>query len=178
MCDCDCAPSHPAAVPDPAAGTSSGDANRSYWVTLPPGALELDVEPAMLVLMLHGWFDMAYDPAARDAAEDELLHDNITAYVAAADLNVITVFPVGSGAGETGNGSAIYAWNAPGNGVNTAPGPKGPTCATPRPSADQCVVHRMSIACAILDRSTGGGGREAFVIVAPWAAAPPWPPSH
>ena len=57
--------------------------------------------------------------------------------MAGAGLNVITVFPVGSGSGETGNGSSVYAWNAPGNGINTRPGPKGPTCATPRPPGDR-----------------------------------------
>ena len=153
-------------VPDPAAGPT-GAANRSYWIALPPTASDAPpatpATPATLVLMLHGWVDMSGFPS-HDAAEDEMKNDNLTAFVAKHALNVVSVFPVGSGAGETGTGTSdegstssgsIYAWNAPGNGLNTRPGPKGRTCKTPRQPS---VQYPCFESCTRKGGGGGGGG--------------------
>jgi poly(3-hydroxybutyrate) depolymerase len=105
----------------------------------------------MLVLMLHGWFDMDWDPAALDAGQDEMLNDNLTSFIEASGINAIAVFPVGSGKGETAN-STIYAWNAPGNGLNQKAGPKGQICATPRSSG---VQYPCFASCERLPASAG-----------------------
>lgn len=118
-------------VPDPLAGPS-GKANRTYWVVLPKQYKP--AIPSKVVVMLHGYFDLSVDPTAHDAGDDELRNDGLVDYISNNSLNVIAVFPVGSGPGE-GAGD-VYSWNTPANGLNLSPGPDGKTCRTPRHGDD------------------------------------------
>ena len=75
----------------------------------------------MLLLDFHGF----YDNAKREQRED-----HVADFVDQFGLNVITVYPHGSGDGWSGDS---HGWNVEGNGLNTEPGPSGPD--PPRPPA-------------------------------------------
>ena len=100
----------------------SGWVNRNYWLCI-PAVYSVD-KPATLVFNFHGFYD---------TAKDERLEDRLAAYVNQWGRNVITVYPHGSGDSYSGDSRA---WNVDGNGLNTASGPLGPTCRTPRYRGD------------------------------------------
>ena len=78
----------------------------------------------MLLLDFHGF----YDNAKREQRED-----HVADFVDQFGLNVITVYPHGSGDGWSGDS---HGWNVEGNGLNTEPGPSGHVCRTPRRAGD------------------------------------------
>mmetsp|Transcript_34566 Transcript_34566/g.114498 ORF Transcript_34566/g.114498 Transcript_34566/m.114498 type:complete len:331 (-) Transcript_34566:87-1079(-) len=78
----------------------------------------------MLVLDFHGF----YDTARRERREDRLAF-----FVDKWQLDVVVAEPHGSGDAYSGDSRA---WNVDGNGLNTEPGPRGPTCLAPRYNGD------------------------------------------
>ena len=99
-----------------------GWASRNYWLSLPPAYSRWS--PQMLVLDFHGF----YDTARRERREDRLAF-----FVDQWQLDVVVAEPHGSGDAYSGDSRA---WNVDGNGLNTEPGPRGPTCLAPRYNGD------------------------------------------
>ena len=99
-----------------------GWASRNYWLSLPSAYSRWS--PQMLVLDFHGF----YDTARRERREDRLAF-----FVDQWQLDVVVAEPHGSGDAYSGDSRA---WNVDGNGLNTDPGPRGPTCLAPRYNGD------------------------------------------
>jgi len=99
-----------------------GWASRNYWLSLPPAYSRWS--PQMLVLDFHGF----YDTARRERREDRLAF-----FVDEWQLDIVVAEPHGSGDAYSGDSRA---WNVDGNGLNTEPGPQGPTCLAPRYNGD------------------------------------------